>query len=277
MSDRSFKLSADGRLGIAVYDASAKLLPPFEAVRLKIQRARAHIAALEGLLAAYQRDAEPQWNRWWEPHYEHMEAWWLSWNTPTPPEIPLMIGDAAHNLRASLDILVCDMARANGRGVADLKFPFAENAKAWRNACAAKELTRIGPEALTLMTNLEAYRGGPNSGLRVIHDLDVLDKHRLIVPTFAGCWAIIPDWLRAQVSIERVRGVQVVISDEDTFLVRKGLATTLLPKPSTGAIAHFPYGLTQIAAIAGQPVVETLTEMANYVDSTAEAFISLFD
>lgn len=269
-------LTADGKRGVSLNYVEARLLPEFEGVRLKIQRAKRHFGELERLLVAYRVAARHRWNQHWEPHYEHMQAWWIVWGPPAPPELPTIVGDIAHNLRASLDVMICDLARKQGRGVSDLKFPFGEDASGWRTALGSPALKRIGPDALKAVSALGAYRNGPSSGLRALHDLDVLDKHRLVVPIFAGFWAAVPPEIKDMIPPERIKGSLHVISEEDTFLIRKDWGLTALPKPTSGAIALFPYGLSQIAALAGRPVLETFNDAINNVEEVTETFAAHF-
>jgi hypothetical protein len=44
-----------------------------------------------------------------------------------------------------------------------------------------RHFDRAGAGAVTLLRNLKPYKGG-NAALRVIHDLDIQDKHRALIP-----------------------------------------------------------------------------------------------
>lgn len=240
-------------------------------------RARKHLSELERLVRTYGRSARPVWNKWWEPHYEHMQAWWLTWSRPPPDDLPVIIGDVAHNLRSALDVLLCDLARGRDRSTSDLKFPFADGPEKWAENLGKTDFAnKLGPEIVAAVAEMEAYRDGPGSGLRHLHDLNILDKHRLIVPTFAACWADVPIELTAGLTRDRLSGGMVRLGDGDTFLVRKGLELSLLPRPRTGPIPYFPHGLPQGSPFAGHPVVETLSHAADSVHQWVEAFASRF-
>ena len=98
-----------------------------------------------------------------------------------PGEMPLVIGDAIHNLRAALDLTMCDVARAQGKSTAGIKFPFAENAKKLEAIFRDKEIKRLGPDIKKMILDMQPYKFG-NISLRALHDLDIDDKHKLILP-----------------------------------------------------------------------------------------------
>jgi hypothetical protein len=43
-----------------------------------------------------------------------------------PRELPLIIGDAVHNVRSSLDLLANDLIRVTTGGAPDVRFPFCK-------------------------------------------------------------------------------------------------------------------------------------------------------
>ncbi|MBR7540431.1 hypothetical protein KC221_30040, partial [Mycobacterium tuberculosis] len=47
-----------------------------------------------------------------------------------PETVSATIGDAIHNLRASLDLMAADMALRNGQSTKGLSFPFADSEEA---------------------------------------------------------------------------------------------------------------------------------------------------
>lgn len=102
-----------------------------------------------------------------------------------PIEFPLIIGDAIHNLRSGLDVMMCDVARVQLKSADKIKFPFGVTEEDFAKALQG-EVRRLGAEVGQLLRDLEPYRGGKGAALRGLHDLDIDDKHRLILPaTFA--------------------------------------------------------------------------------------------
>jgi len=100
-----------------------------------------------------------------------------------PEEMPLVLGDAIHNLRTSLDLLASDVVRLNGGSSKEVYFPFAPNAAELENQIKRKNFNRAAPAAVNLLRQIAPHREG-NKHLRGLHDLDVMDKHQLILPVF---------------------------------------------------------------------------------------------
>jgi hypothetical protein len=104
-----------------------------------------------------------------------------------PPGIGLAIGDAVHNLRSSLDHLICQLAIAAGNeAVCDhTQFPiFAENTtdnkkriKRW-----IRDISLPAQAAIKLLQPYERRKLDPLSDpLWILSELDNIDKHRLLL------------------------------------------------------------------------------------------------
>jgi hypothetical protein len=96
----------------------------------------------------------------------------------------VIMGDIAHNLRSSLDLLACLLVRqhthsANCRNVA---FPISENVKSFNNK-SIHRITDASPDAKAAIQELMPYHGG-NNLFYYISQLNNYDKHRLLIPTF---------------------------------------------------------------------------------------------
>jgi hypothetical protein len=100
---------------------------------------------------------------------------------PAPEMTPVLVGDIIHNIRTSLDHLASEMARLKGKPDKNVYFPFAENAGALDEMIKKKNFTYCGVDAVALLRALKPYKQG-NLELRAIHDLDILDKHRDLLP-----------------------------------------------------------------------------------------------
>lgn len=103
-----------------------------------------------------------------------------------PSEIPLIIGDVIHNLRSSLDIAICEMIEGLGGTLHDhTHFPIRDTreevVRAIHNGAIRGATTDIETILLEIM---HPYKGG-NDILYAVHSLDIMDKHRKIIPTYA--------------------------------------------------------------------------------------------
>lgn len=157
---------------------------PFDGPGLKVLRAIEHLERLAHMMEDYagrarleaveiERDGQ-------------LVTWELKLTLPPPDAIPLMIGDIVHNLRSALDIMVCDVARLRGRDTHQFKFPFAKDKDALEKIFKL-ETRKIGDDVCAAIKKLNPVIGG-NYPLRSLHDLDVLDKHRLIIPVYFTQW-----------------------------------------------------------------------------------------
>jgi hypothetical protein len=112
----------------------------------------------------------------------------------------LTIGDAVHNLRSALDHafweIVYDRQRI-ARGIWDrggqpsldrearrVQFPFTTKAANLDGEIKQRMAEHVGTKFCNTLRGLKPYReAGGNQMLYLIHKLDVLDKHRLLIPT----------------------------------------------------------------------------------------------
>ncbi|WP_281684570.1 hypothetical protein [Thalassobaculum salexigens] len=94
----------------------------------------------------------------------------------------MIIGDAIHNLRASLDLAACGAVRVARGNIKDVHFPFASSCEKIDEQIKSKKIHRAGPNIMKFIRELKPYKGG-NDILRSVHDLDIIDKHISIIPT----------------------------------------------------------------------------------------------
>lgn len=165
------------------------MIAPFEASKLKLERAAEHLQQFDREAVTYLNSkpcaivVEPF------PGGLHAQMGTQSWNArirkPMPTKLSVLIGDFVHNLRTSLDLLVCDLVRINGKSAAEVYFPFCASVVDPPRIIRQRKIPHAGPDVVTLIESMKPYKGG-NISLRVIHDLDVTDKHRALLPILSG-------------------------------------------------------------------------------------------
>jgi hypothetical protein len=147
--------------------------------KLKLERAAYHIQEMEAVLRAYvSRDP---YRLVGEIHAEtKLRRIVFRVREPLPPGIPTVVGDAIHNLRSALDIMLCDMAALEGDHSRKARFPF------WRDPSGEKKalerIATLGPRGKRIVHAIKRNKGIDDT-LRSLHDLDVRDKHQLILVT----------------------------------------------------------------------------------------------
>jgi hypothetical protein len=178
----------------------AATLPPFEAPARKLKWGRHRIDEFAWRISTYESN-HPVELKYTDTHIILERA-----KCP-PDELPFIIGDAIHNLRTSLDLLACDLVRLNGKSTKSVYFPFALDAKGLKEQIQQKNFSRAHPKAIDLLYRIGPHHEG-NKQLRGLHDLDVMDKHKLIVPVFQGFRAnnFRIDGPAGELALEFVRG-----------------------------------------------------------------------
>jgi hypothetical protein len=110
------------------------------------------------------------------------ETHFLKQEIPVPLALSLVAGDAIHNLRSVLDILIFSMIGDRARQPERVQFPFAKNHQRFVSALESREIELAGKNVLDALAALQPYGGGDDT-FYGIHVLDVADKHKLILAT----------------------------------------------------------------------------------------------
>jgi hypothetical protein len=149
----------------------------FEQARLKAQWGKCHIYKL---LAEYHAllDSDPAQliiEDDFEPGQQRVKAVRI---TKFPPSIPLIIGDAVHNLRTAFDYIVVAIT-----GLDWIALPVGERRDCVISNRYYKKIEKTDPRlAKFIVDTIQPYRGGQFC-LWELSELDRIDKHRLILRT----------------------------------------------------------------------------------------------
>lgn len=154
----------------------------FYGSKLKIKRADRHIEDLRLVLAAFLK------TQFYRLHVEKNPDDGSSLlkcevTEPMPSEVPLLIGDTIHNLRAALDLLVCEIIRLAGETPSKwADFPIRDSRDGLVNTLNGAQLKTVAPWIVDLLIDeIKPYDGG-NDSLYALHRLDIDDKHKLLIP-----------------------------------------------------------------------------------------------
>jgi len=156
---------------------------PFESALWKVDRARKHADDLESEVRAF----------WAADPYEvetvgrplvGAGSYRVKRITALPEIVPLIAGDAAHNIRSALDHFAWAAVAPPERSVRTC-FPIWNTATArtpdkWRKQ-VDRQLKGASSELIEAATKLEPWEAGRDSLLWAIHELDRVDKHRLLL------------------------------------------------------------------------------------------------
>lgn len=103
-----------------------------------------------------------------------------------------LIGDAIHNVRSALDLLVWQLVLCNGSVPGKHNaFPIYDTLADFLNGYA-RQLRGVATPAVKMIRSLNPYEAG-NRTLWLLHKLDIIDKHRVLVPAYSSVGTTIID------------------------------------------------------------------------------------
>lgn len=161
----------------------SKSIPPY---RLKIERAKRHIrelaAEVQTFLASqpYEIFAEDDASAG-QRHYK------VRVKACVPAEWSMIIGDVIHNARSALDLLMVEVVKfcdPNRVSYNHVYFVIRESKEEFEKALPEK-IKGASAEARRIIEDLKPYKGG-DEAFYMLHQLDVADKHKAIIPVGAA-------------------------------------------------------------------------------------------
>lgn len=251
--------------------AASSVQPDFAGAIAKVEHANRHIAALAKEAGRY--FAKRPYQVVQTAHSDTGEAGYYLYERFGFPDrlLALFIGDALHNLRSALDHLACACVIARGGTPDRTQFPILLKETGFEGKLR-EDLGKAGPVAIDLVRALSPTPTG-NSMLAALHQLDVADKHRLILPV--ACT------MDVTIQVGGFEGKPVVTAKGATSPPERTSCFVPAPAGYEACIAHdfsftgdvvFPAG----TPLAGQPCVEALYELSAVVADIVIAFEQAF-
>lgn len=156
----------------------------FAAAGLKIERANKHITDLEAIVLAlpdaYASTIESNVGGGQTVKYT------APLNLPQrAAQMALIIGDAIHNLRVSVEYAYLGAVERHAPSVLDsyTKFPTGQTRKNVEDALKNRKLDVLSPKLFQrVVSDIKPYEVGGNCLVKILHDLDISDKHWLLTP-----------------------------------------------------------------------------------------------
>jgi hypothetical protein len=229
----------------------------------KLQRARKYVAEFEA-------EARSFWSR--KPftlqNVEGAEGDLITLvrTREAPPfDWGLILGDAVHNYRAALDILVNELL--GGASTQETAFPIARSAVFYRSL-APMRLAGLGKVPTAAIKSLKPWAGG-NDSLWALHCLDIADKHQLLVPVAAAVRHFtmnssiqFPDAaepLSTGVSIRPADRQFGLVDGDEVFRIMKAARDVGAPNFNLSHGITFEVAFDRVSGIPGASVADTLT------------------
>ena len=167
------------------------------ALLVKVQRAEKHIIDLGAEFLRFWTQGDP-YTTFFEDNLEARErSYYLRVFKEMPPQFSALIGDIAQNLRSALDHLAWHLVKtspvtpkAKDR---DIYFPIFETASEY-DAGKMRKIQGMTDAAIKAIDSIQPYytphSPGPGIGQGVqlfwLHEINKLDKHRLLVPIWTN-------------------------------------------------------------------------------------------
>jgi hypothetical protein len=238
--------------------------------RLKIERAEKHILELNKIAEeladfdSYSVSVEVHAGK------NHLR-FTVNENKVLSGEASVVIGDAIHNLRSTLDVLYRQtMIRFGGTPDKRTTFPIRKSREELETALGKLE-KHVALDICNLIRDgVRPYPGG-NYAIWALHHLDILDKHQFIIPVFAM-------WAYRDLRVENDEHLSfggnchfITDSPSRLFPVELEGNLTVKNKGHTSAVMLFPPDVP----CEGQRVVPVINELKESVSCVVEAFESL--
>lgn len=244
-------------------------------IDIKVERAKEHIRDLE-LQIRHFHDGGP---------YEVLRqdgtngeiTFRVKVRAQPPPEWGTIIGDVIHNLRSALDYLVWQLVLANGKTPGKKTgFPICQNTEEFETH-GQQKIRGVTDEVVRLVRELKPYRGG-NDVLWRLHELDIMDKHKLLIPVGAAYSSVVLD------SMELLRKTDPEIP---SMYIDLRPADRQYPLQDGAALFRTQAGIHESPKfrfevafgegelVKGEPILETLQQLTTCVEATIMPFRSL--
>lgn len=240
----------------------------------KLERAKKHLGDLDALISEYLSRNPYSLLLEQQDEGKSILVTLSMKETPDFRTWALIAGDVVHNLRSSLDLIICDLATLEGKKCRYTAFPIFKDAEEFSKKSKGK-LVGVHPKAVAIIQKLKPHGGG-NDSFYYLSMLDNIDKHRLLIPTF-----LTPDQAQFSVTVigdETIRKIDLHPLNPPKF---EDGAKLCLIQPSNGRIApsvnvdnNFTFKIT-LGGVDGLEKIEILelfTDLVDLVEKVIEIF-----
>jgi hypothetical protein len=241
-------------------------------VRLKIERAKKHIADLDAVCRVFKNTDPYRVSPKFDPD-GRSRRYCVEFVHEVPTAITLVSGDAVNNLRCALDHLAMQLfligpARGDRSLENKISFPIAKSATNLESRLE-REVNTFGQAVVDAIGAIEPYKGGKGHCFWVLSELNNLDKHRLLITAALGFSksAYAPSFRMSGpefVFMPRPGSCPLKVGDELLFTRDMEMDE----EPQFGIEVAF----AEPEIVEGEPVVPFLHQLANLVDGIASHF-----
>jgi hypothetical protein len=174
--------------------------------------------------------------------------------------------------------MACELVRANEKSDDDVVFPVLKSNVKSKFATVIKKssIRRAGEKVVRLVRALQPYPGGAASAIVGLHDIDIVDKHRLLVPI----GQVMGRSSHAHTTIVRGSTITLLVSPDKRKLIKDqeilhsiDAVKSLITGDELNA--SFDVAFDAGTCFEGEPVTLILDELSDYLAQVVETFASL--
>ena len=197
-------------------------------------------------------------------------------------EIALRTGDIVHSLRASLDYLAYAVVPNH---TTDTAFPVWRSDKtpiptpAQYKSCVLGKVKGAPGDFIKLCLGLQPYFGGTHEPIRILDYLDIVDKHRLVIGTFASHERVNLDIAGMLRGLSGMHGdlpeMRIGLIPDERGPLADGDVLFSAPLDHINKVDAKPeieIALREPKPFAGRSVVPALTELSQFVSDLIDQF-----
>ena len=219
-----------------------------------------------------------------DPQSKHL-IYYLVKADEIPEKIALITGDITQNLRSSLDHLAYKLFAAgpgNGTEGRHIYFPIAKDFDQYKKD-KSRKTEGLAQPAKELIDEVKPYKGG-NDIIWKIHELNNIDKHRLLVTVGSSFGSVdIGKHLRKSMTEafpdNNMPAIPLFIKPADNLFPLKVGDELFVDGPNAKPIPDmrfkFEIVLNEPGIIEGEPLIEILQTMIDSVDNLIPMFKAL--
>jgi hypothetical protein len=236
----------------------------------KVKRAEQHLHNLAALIADYRASDPYEIRREEDPESGQVREIVTAIKKPLPIDAAAVIGDCIHNLRAAYDFIAYAIRRKDRVAFPVIDVPDTKKLESEIRRIMKADATRA---VIDLIKRCEPYKGG-NSPIWVLHRLDRVDKHRLLLAAdmaTAGLFGTFnwpADWG------DDLEPIRVAIADKDPSWVEPGteIRTEMGQEMKVEFKTPFAIALKEPKIIGPEPIGPFLLSAIKYTNTTIEGF-----
>jgi len=256
---------------------------PIDQINVKVNRAKAHLAALNAQLGAYIQAQPFSIGTRRDPITRRLD-YFVQEVKPLPADTSAVVGDVLQNLRSALDHVAYRLVLV-GVGIAPpghVYFPIADSRTAYERK-RSNDLRGARPQAIRAVDGLRPYKDG-NLTLWQLHKLNIVDKHRALITAGSAYRSVnlgrpLMQRLRDHAATDPNRPPGIPLpplmdvffntADRQFPLSAGAVLMTDLPdaEPSSDFQFRLDIAFGEPGIISGEPIAETLTQMVASVES----------